>query len=72
MPVDVLCIQLYLFKGRKKQINAVSVISRLVKLDQFSPNLSLFSHLFLPFRQPLIMKCTEVSVFCFLSVSSDV
>lgn len=49
MPVNVLRIQLYLFKGRKKQINAVSVISRLVKLDQFSPDLNLFSHLFLPF-----------------------
>lgn len=57
-----------IFKGIKKQINAVSVISRLVKLDQFSPNLNLFSHLFLPFCQPLIMQCTVVSVFCFSSV----
>lgn len=61
-----------IFKGIKKQINAVSVISRLVKLDHFSPNLNFFCHLFLPFCQPLIMKCTVVSVFCFSSVSSDV
>lgn len=60
------------FKGIKKQINAVSVISRLVKLGQFSPNLNLFSHLFLPFCQPLIMMCPVVSVFHFLSVSADV
>lgn len=57
MTENVLCIQLYLFKGKKKQINAVSVISSLVKLDQFSPDLNLFSH----FVSPLL-PATDLEV----------
>lgn len=73
MPVDVLCIQLYLFKGRKKANNCSFSDLKAGEIEPVFTK-SEFVHLLV---FPLLLATDYevhrgVSVFCFSSVSSNV